>query len=49
MSAPVTVYQAVGGQRFFDALVERFYTRVEADAVLRPLYPGDDFLVNRRD
>lgn len=36
-----TVYDAVGGQPFFDALVERFYARVEADPVLRPLYPED--------
>jgi hemoglobin len=36
-----TVYDAVGGQPFFDALVDRFYERVEADPVLRPLYPED--------
>ncbi len=36
-----SVYEAVGGQPFFDALVERFYVHVEADAVLRPLYPDD--------
>lgn len=36
-----SVYEAVGGQPFFDALVDRFYDRVEADAVLRPLYPDD--------
>ena len=36
-----TVFDAVGGQRFFDDLVERFYGRVEHDAVLRPLYPED--------
>jgi hemoglobin len=35
------VYRAVGGQAFFDDLVERFYARVEADPVLRPLYPED--------
>lgn len=37
-----TVYDAVGGQPFFDALVDRFYTGVEADPVLRPMYPADD-------
>lgn len=37
-----TVYDAVGGQPFFDALVERFYTGVESDPVLRPMYPEDD-------
>jgi hemoglobin len=36
-----TVFEVVGGQPFFDALVERFYTRVEADPTLRPLYPTD--------
>ncbi len=38
---PDTVFAAVGGQPFFDALVGRFYERVEADTVLRPLYPAD--------
>jgi hemoglobin len=36
-----TVFEVVGGQPFFDALVDRFYVRVEADPVLRPLYPAD--------
>jgi hemoglobin len=36
-----TVYQSVGGQPFFDALVDRFYARVERDPVLRPIYPDD--------
>jgi hemoglobin len=36
-----TVFEVVGGQAFFDALVERFYTRVELDPSLRPLYPDD--------
>lgn len=35
------VYDRVGGQAFFDALVERFYAGVETDPVLRPLYPDD--------
>jgi hemoglobin len=38
---PTTLYDAVGGRPFFDALVERFYARVEEDPVLRPLYPED--------
>lgn len=38
---PSTVYDRVGGQAWFDALVERFYDRVETDPVLRPLYPAD--------
>ena len=37
--ADCTVYEAVGGQLFFDELVDRFYSRVEADELLRPLYP----------
>nr|MDP9334119.1 globin [Actinomycetota bacterium] len=36
-----TVFEVVGGQPFFDALVERFYARVEVDSTLRPLYPTD--------
>lgn len=40
-SVDVTVFELVGGQPFFDALVDRFYVRVETDPVLRPLYPDD--------
>ena len=36
-----TLYERAGGQPFFDALVERFYEGVEADPVLRPMYPED--------
>ena len=36
-----TVYDAVGGQAFFDQLVGRFYDGVSDDPVLRPLYPDD--------
>jgi len=35
------MYERVGGHRWFEALVERFYAAVEADPVLRPLYPDD--------
>ena len=38
---PPTVYAAVGGQRFFGELVDRFYDAVESDPLLRPLYPND--------
>jgi hemoglobin len=38
----VSVFDAVGGQRFFDDLVRRFYARVADDPVLRPLYPESD-------
>jgi hemoglobin len=40
-SSPVTLYEAVGGASYFEALVGDFYSRVEADALLRPLYPDD--------
>jgi hemoglobin len=36
-----TVFEVVGGQPFFDALVERFAARVEADPTLRRIYPDD--------
>jgi len=36
-----TLYERVGGDPFFFALVERFYAAVEDDALLRPLYPAD--------
>ena len=39
--APPTVYEAVGGRRFFDELVDRFYDAVEGDPLLRPMYPRD--------
>jgi hemoglobin len=42
-----TLYEVVGGQPFFDTLVDRFYERVEADPALRPLYP-DDLAPGRR-
>ena len=34
-----TVYELVGGQSFFDDLVNRFYDAVEGDPRLRPIYP----------
>lgn len=36
-----SLYERVGGQEWFDELVARFYSGVEADAVLRPLYPEE--------
>jgi hemoglobin len=36
-----TLYEAVGGDPFFERLVERFYEGVAGDDVLRPLYPAD--------
>ena len=37
----VTLYEAVGGEPYFTALVERFYCEVAADELLRPMYPRD--------
>ena len=37
----VNLYDAVGGQPFFDELVARFYRGVADDPLLRPLYPDD--------
>jgi hemoglobin len=42
-----TVYERVGGAAFFVALVDRFYTSVERDPVLAPMYP-DDLVESRR-
>ncbi len=36
-----TLYERVGGEPFFDELVEQFYEQVAVDPVLRPLYPDD--------
>ena len=41
MQAPPTVFEMVGGQRFFDELVDRFYDAIEEDPLLRPMYPRD--------
>jgi len=38
---PSSLYERVGGEQFFVALVERFYAGVQDDPVLRPLYPAD--------
>jgi hemoglobin len=36
-----TLYERVGGQTFFDQLVEDFYSGVTSDPILRPLYPDE--------
>lgn len=36
-----TLYDQVGGQPFFDRLVEAFYVGVEASELLRSMYPED--------
>ena len=48
MDQPVTVYETVGGQPFFDALVDRFYDRVAADPPLLALYPTPEDLTDAR-
>lgn len=35
------LYEQLGGQAFFDALVDDFYARVDGDARLRHMYPED--------
>ena len=36
-----SLYDRVGGESWFVALVDRFYAEVESDPLLRPLYPED--------
>ena len=36
-----SLYERVGGQPWFDDLVDRFYEGVESDPPLRALYPDD--------
>jgi hemoglobin len=36
-----TLYDRVGGQAFFDELVEFFYVAVEQEESIRPMYPED--------
>jgi len=40
-SPPQTVYDQIGGDPTFRKLVDAFYRRVEADPLLRPLFPDD--------
>jgi len=35
------LYELVGGDPTFERLVENFYARVEADNLLRPMFPQD--------
>ena len=35
-----TLYAFVGGMKTFEAIVDAFYAGVEADPVLRPMYPA---------
>jgi hemoglobin len=36
-----SLYDEVGGQPFFERLVDTFYQAVEVDELLRPMYPDD--------
>jgi hemoglobin len=45
----ITVYEAVGGQRFFDELVDRFYAGVADDPILLPLYPDQEDLTGAKE
>ena len=38
----ISFYERVGGAPTFKALVANFYKEVEANAILRPMYPADD-------
>jgi hemoglobin len=48
VSSEVTLYEAVGGMPFFEALVDRFYDGVEGDPVLRRVYLQPDLAPARR-
>lgn len=48
VQSEVTLYDAVGGMPFFEALVERFYDGVRDDPVLLSLYPEPEDLVPAR-
>ena len=41
-------YDRVGGMPYFEQLVDRFYTGVQSDQVLLPLYPEPDLAGARR-
>ncbi len=36
-----TIYEQIGGEETFWRLVDIFYTRIEHDPLLRPLFPAD--------
>ena len=37
----ISLYEQVGGQPFFERLVEAFYEALESDETVRPMYPED--------
>ncbi len=42
-----SIFELVGGQPWFDELVDQFYTGVASDELLLPMYP-DDLVESRR-
>jgi len=42
VSAPESFYEEIGGGPTFIGIVSRFYSIVERDPILRPLYPEQD-------
>jgi hemoglobin len=46
MSSEQTIYEAVGGEEFFNGLAARFYAEVKADAELLAMYPTPDDLTD---
>lgn len=43
-----TLFEEIGGQEFFNELVEGFYIGIEHDPVLRPMYPEGDMTDAKR-
>ena len=48
MAGDATLFERVGGEPFFVALVDRFYDGVAGDPVLRPMYREGDLSEERR-
>ena len=48
MNTEQTVYDAVGGERFFNDLVDRFYAGVAADPELLAMYPNPQDLTDAK-
>jgi hemoglobin len=49
MTADPTLYDWAGGRAAFDRLINAFYDRVEADALLAPFFPGGVHQEHRRN
>lgn len=48
MTSEQTIYEAVGGEDFFERLAERFYAGVSADAELLSMYPNPTDLTDAK-